>query len=347
MGRELLGSLERSGVEHELVEKRLSRSIHEVGRPSPAKMVRAIAFLGRLLGKVEDRDRFAVCIYFLSCSGASFLIDSAAISLLARRGVPVVPYLHGIGFRRLAESGAIRRALVERAFRRARAVVVLGGSAKADVSPWVPDDRTFIVPNTVPDPGTARRPHGNGVVRCLYLSTLEPSKGALEFVQAAEIVLAAHPASEFLLAGQAFDGAFRRSLEELVRARSLAPRVTLVGAVFGEEKETLLASADLFVFPTRYPYENQPLVILEAMRHGLPVVATGIGCIPDQVADGITGFVLRDGRPESIADRVLSLCRDPGMRRSFGAAGRDAYERTFSPSLYDARWRFVLDSVGR
>ncbi len=86
------------------------------------------------------------------------------------------------------------------------------------------------------------------------------------------------------------------------------------------------AQADVFCLPTRH--EPFGIVILEAMFHGLPVVATNIWAIPEMVLDGTTGFVVpRDDVP-ALADRLTQLLEEPNLARRLGDAGRArAHER--------------------
>ena len=65
------------------------------------------------------------------------------------------------------------------------------------------------------------------------------------------------------------------------------PNLEYAGPVYGADKESFYASIDLFIFPTRYRHEAEPLVVLEALAHGRPVIAFGRGCIPALLAGGV------------------------------------------------------------
>ena len=72
-----------------------------------------------------------------------------------------------------------------------------------------------------------------------------------------------------------------------------------------------------------------PLAILEAMAAGLPVVATDVGAISEQVQDGVTGILVPPGDPVVLGRAITSLLDDPCRLRAFGAAGRLRAERLF------------------
>jgi glycosyltransferase involved in cell wall biosynthesis len=89
----------------------------------------------------------------------------------------------------------------------------------------------------------------------------------------------------------------------------------------------LFQRADLFVLPTLA--DCSPLAITEAMASGLPVVATDVGAIAEQVVHGETGLLVPPGDPAALGRAVASLLDDPGRLRAFGAAGRLRAERLF------------------
>lgn len=89
----------------------------------------------------------------------------------------------------------------------------------------------------------------------------------------------------------------------------------------------LFEEADLFVLPTLA--DCSPLAILEAMASGLPVVASDVGAISEQVAHGETGLLVPPGDPEALGAAVASLLDDPARLVAFGAAGRLRAERFF------------------
>ncbi len=86
------------------------------------------------------------------------------------------------------------------------------------------------------------------------------------------------------------------------------------------ELRRLFAQADLFVLPTQE--DCMPLVIFEAMASGLPVIASDVGAIGEQVLDGETGLLVPRGNGAALAAALGALLRDPARRAAYGAAGR-------------------------
>jgi phosphatidylinositol alpha-1,6-mannosyltransferase len=88
--------------------------------------------------------------------------------------------------------------------------------------------------------------------------------------------------------------------------------------------------------------EGLGIVYLEASATGLPVVAGDSGGAPDAVLDGETGYVVPGGSPELAAERVLTLLRDPELRRAFGERGRAWVEQSWRWDLLADRLRDLL-----
>ena len=88
----------------------------------------------------------------------------------------------------------------------------------------------------------------------------------------------------------------------------------------------------MFVHATHF--EGSSLVTLEAMAHGLPVVATAAGGIPDKVVDGESGRLVPPGDVPALAAAIAEVARDPERRRRLGARGRElVLERFGWPAL--------------
>jgi glycosyltransferase involved in cell wall biosynthesis len=90
----------------------------------------------------------------------------------------------------------------------------------------------------------------------------------------------------------------------------------------------LYEKADIFVFPTLG--DCLPIAVMEAMAAGLPVVATCVGALDEEVEDGWTGFVVSPGDAEALTARTLQLVKDGDLRRHMGCAGRARAEELFS-----------------
>lgn len=114
-------------------------------------------------------------------------------------------------------------------------------------------------------------------------------------------------------------------------------------AGFRTDVNRLLGGMDLFVLSTHW--EGLPLVILEAMSQGLPVVATAVDGVPEAVADGETGYAVPHAEPEALAAAIESLLADPARAAAMGRAGRQRVERMFSVPQFEANLLKLYDQL--
>ncbi len=113
----------------------------------------------------------------------------------------------------------------------------------------------------------------------------------------------------------------RGALEAAIARAGIGAHVTLTGNVPEGDLHRALAAATLFVHPTLY--EGSSLVTLEAMTHGLPVIASAAGGIPDKVVPGETGWLVPPGDADTLANALRDAAGLPlGRLRAMGAAGR-------------------------
>ncbi len=169
-------------------------------------------------------------------------------------------------------------------------------------------------------PASAERP-----LRLLSVGRLEWVKGYEYALRAAQLLAEEGVPFEYRIIG---DGNY---LEPLAFARyemGLEEHVTFLGAQPQPEVAAQMAWADVFVQAS--VSEGFCNAVIEAQAMGLPVVASDAGGLPENVADGRTGFVVPRRDPAALAARIAELGRDPGLRRELGAAGRARVEECFS-----------------
>lgn len=131
-----------------------------------------------------------------------------------------------------------------------------------------------------------------------------------------------HLAWDLELAG---DGPGEAGARGLVESLGMSGRVRFLGAV--KSAAPVLAEGQLFVLSSRS--EGFPRSILEAMRAGLPVIASEVGGVSEAVLHGNNGYVVKAQSVEQMRAALESLIQDPFLRAAYGAAGRSAYEEKF------------------
>ncbi len=137
------------------------------------------------------------------------------------------------------------------------------------------------------------------------------------------------------------DGPTRLQLRDEAARLGLARRTEFLGNRL--DIAEILAGSDIFALPTNW--EGFPLSILEAMRAGLPVVASEVGGVAEAVADGETGFLTPSGDVAAVRSKITALLTGPALRRRMGEAGRTRYERHFTFAAMIAKTLSVYRSV--
>jgi glycosyltransferase involved in cell wall biosynthesis len=176
--------------------------------------------------------------------------------------------------------------------------------------------------NGIPDAPQRATPGTMKLFTILMAARFVPQKDQLTLIQAMAGVAGTW---RLQFAG---DGPERGACEAAARAAGIADRVEFLGA--RGDIPGLLANADLFVLSTHW--EGLPLSILEAMRAGLPVIATQTGGVGEAVQDGVTGFLTAPGDLMDLRIRIQQLLSSRELVRQMGAAGRKRYERDFQIS---------------
>lgn len=136
------------------------------------------------------------------------------------------------------------------------------------------------------------------------------------------------------------DGELRPALE--AQAAALSGRARLLGV--RRDVPALLGAADVFALSS--DYEGNPLVVMEAMAAGLPVVSTAVGCVPELVVPG-TGLLVDPGQPGALADALAALAADPDRRRAMGEAAKARAARAFDVGLMARRYRALYSTLRR
>jgi glycosyltransferase involved in cell wall biosynthesis len=124
------------------------------------------------------------------------------------------------------------------------------------------------------------------------------------------------------------DGPLRGEMESLAASLGIASRVHFLGQRM--DVEQILARVQIGVLASHW--EGFPLTVLEAMRAGLPVVASAVGGIDESVRDGETGFLVPRASVELLRDRLRQLLLAPALRMRMGSSGRSRYEQHFTLS---------------
>ena len=192
-----------------------------------------------------------------------------------------------------------------------------------------PSDRLVTVHNGMPDVAPALRADpGRSPVRLVMVARYGAQKDHPTLLRA--LASLREHAWELDLIGA---GPLMGETEALSRELGLDGRVHFLGQ--RNDVDQRLAAAQVALLVTNW--EGFPLSILEAMRAGLPVVATDVGGVAESVRDGESGYLVPRADVRQLRDRIERLLTDPGLRANLGASGRERFVRDFTLDVSVAR----------
>lgn len=166
----------------------------------------------------------------------------------------------------------------------------------------------------------------SSALKGISVGRMEANKGFEHLLRALAIIKGALGSDwSWALVGE---GSIKDHLQSVAQQLGLGAHVIFTGRLSETELHSLYALCNLFAHPTLY--EGSSLVTLEAMAHGLPVVASAVGGIPDKVIEGETGFLVKPGDEAELASKVLWLATHPQERAVMGKRGAHLAADKFS-----------------
>jgi glycosyltransferase involved in cell wall biosynthesis len=184
-------------------------------------------------------------------------------------------------------------------------------------------EKVHVVHYGVEVPAAAEPHPEEDEIACFAVGRMVPQKAPILLLDAFRRAAECCPRLRLDYVGR---GPLLPAVEQYVRAFGLADRVRLHGWQSNTFVRAAMRKAAMFLQhsmtdPHNGDQEGLPVAILEAMAVGLPVVSTLHAGIPEEVEEGITGYLVPEGDSAAMADRIVALARDPAARRRLGLAG--------------------------
>jgi glycosyltransferase involved in cell wall biosynthesis len=180
--------------------------------------------------------------------------------------------------------------------------IVLSKSLRKNLSPFLKESQIFELENFVEDIILDHQFYKDfNKLRIIYLSNLMTEKGIFYLLEALTILSEMDVDFDAKIAG-GIDPAIANEIES--KLNKLPDSVEYLGLVFGSDKKELLNWGNVFVFPTYYSMEGQPISIFEAYASGNVILTTKHAGIPDVFKEEINGFYIEKKSSSSIANRL-------------------------------------------
>ncbi len=172
----------------------------------------------------------------------------------------------------------------------------------------------------------AERAFAPGALHVVTVARLNAMKAHHHAIAALRRAVDAGADVRYTIAGE---GEQRTAIEAQIHSLRLEDRVQLVGTLAEGEVFRLLSTADAFVLPSIGAGEAWPVSVMEAMGAGLPVISSVIGATPEMIVSGDDGILIEQGDESALADALILLARDVGVRRRMGERARATAEKRF------------------
>ena len=266
----------------------------------------------------------AELFYFtISQSKGGNIRDLIILNLLKIRKKKCLIHLHGGYYRKLVEEdmGNWQKKINYRAISKVDGVIVLSESLRSIFSGMIDEEKIYVVPNCVDEEFLMNNKEFQLKLECinqeqikqvLYLSNFIKSKGYPKVLEMARLekdnyLMTGRRKFHFNFAGNFFDELEKDFFFDYIREHDIEDYITYHGVVSGDNKRQLLRDCCIFMLPTRYPNEGQPISILEAMGNGMLIITTDHAGIPDIVKDRVNGIIMSDDNVNSIFEYIQNI----------------------------------------
>ena len=160
----------------------------------------------------------------------------------------------------------------------------------------------------------------------LSVGTCAPRKGLLYLLQAVRLLKERCNVRVHVVGDTEDDPVHYQSLVDSMTEEALQDKVCFYGRISEAELDNLYAKADMFVLSSLW--EGYGIVLLEAMAHSLPIIATNVGAIPELVRHGENGWLVPPGDSQALAEAIFSLSQDRTLCTKLGRRGREFSEQS-------------------
>lgn len=334
---------------NQIVLINLNKDSFKSGLSSLGRICQILKILKNVLTKQKDKD----IIYFtISESFAGNLKDLLIYSICYKNRRKIfIHMLGGAGMKKIIENGGMQYRFNKFFISKLGGVIVEGQQQATVFSKIIAEKKIHVVPNFAEDflfadENEIKNKFSNiDPLRILFLSNLLYGKGYIELVNSF-LGLSNELKKRIRII---FVGGFesdRKKTEFLRMIRGNEELIYHGTYVGGNEKKTLYMQSHIFCLPTYYPFEGQPISILEAYATGCVVITTYHSGIPDIFCDGLNGFRVETKSSESIKSVIEQILEKPEPLHTMAVSNRKiAYEK-YRTSIYNSSLIKIIENTG-
>jgi glycosyltransferase involved in cell wall biosynthesis len=331
------------GIEKNILPIRFTSNHQDLNKVSFGKLLAMFKLAFQLIIRLFTF-RPNVAYFTLTPSGVAFLRDLLFVSIFKLFRIKVIYHLHGVGIAKSIENKTWLRKLYRYAFRNAIIIHLSKGLLKSEVLDTFPEfnKTSYSLVNGVDSLRVEKTVIGDRK-NILFLSNLKRSKGIFDLLTIFKGIHNEFPDAHLNIAGGSTSVQVDEEIKNNIKSLGLYDSITLHGFVGGEKKQELLANADLFLHPTHD--DALPLVLLEAMKYGIPIIATDIGAIAEIIENAVNGYVCEPMNCQEMIYKSIQLLNSPDECSNIEENAIRLFDEKYSLEVFQKEFKLILHNT--
>ena len=310
----------------------------EIHGSIPGKLLRPLDMLITYMKFCWKLRKYGVMHSNPSLTTKSFYRDAMFVRLARLLGKKVVVYWHGWddNFEQKIKTGSLAGRVFRMSYAKADLSVVLGSVFSKKLQELGQQNKVVVESNAasdafIKDALPVRSIAPGKTLNLLFLARVEKEKGIYVAIETVQHLSKLFPV-KLVVAG---DGGELGQVKQYIAEKQIT-NVELLGRVGGEQKHKVLREADMLIFPTWHK-EGMPIVVIEGMLYGLPVITRPVGGVPDWLADGQNGLLIQGVDHYEFVGAVASMVNDQELYSRISRNNLDKANALFTPGAVTKR----------
>ncbi|MCU1807117.1 glycosyltransferase family 4 protein [Cytobacillus firmus] len=300
----------------------------------------------KLLRKVQSETEVDTYYLTIAQSMTGCIRDIVLLNTIYKKkgNSKVVLHLHGGGFKEfINNTNPYIKYLIKKYYSKADEFIVLSDSLKVMFNGFAEENSVKVVENCVDDEflisnnemyKKIKSIDSTFTLQVVYLSNMIKTKGYFDVLESAKLLHEKNINCKIRFAGKFSNERDKEEFYEFIKINNLEDYVEYLGVVSGEKKRKLLLESHVFLLPTYFPPEGQPISILEAMSAGMAIITTRQGGIPDVITENENGLFVKAQDIQGITLAILKLVSTPEKIVRFGENNRKKVIERYLESHY-------------
>jgi len=315
-----------------------------IGKPSTKKLWKMIYYL-IVIFKELKKFKPDLVYFTLSPTGFAFFRDSLFVILIKSFRIKIVYHLHGTGIKEKSNNILIKY-LYRFVFKNSN-IILLSKLLKYDIKHLIDNNNTiYYLSNGIPcSPINVELfdlKLKNDYPVLLYISNITKTKGFYELFKIASLLKDKGIKFNLLIVGGIKDIDLNE-INRMIDFLSLKEYVRFLGPRYGNEKYSILSQSDFFVYPTCK--DAFPLVLLEAMSMGIPILSTVEGAIQDIVDEGKTGYLLMKKDEKKFVEKLEILFENKNLKNEMSINSKKKFETHYTKERFESNFIDIFQTI--